>query len=219
MKHVGILRVAISTWLAVVSPGTLAQTTVVTYVLDDVWLLPDISHPSAPAQQMTGSFDWTYEAGDFENGSGQFLDLHFPWYNPSMDDLNINIDLTSIEFSLVGNFHDLGLDVTLFLIDPLSPAQASAIDTAISVFEIQNGISYQGHAVSGSVVPISGGCTVDLTGDGQSDLADFSYFAGCMSGPAQPVDAACQAADIDGDGDADMADFTAFQLAFGCPQP
>ena len=59
-------------------------------------------------------------------------------------------------------------------------------------------------------------CAGDLDVDGQSDLADFAFFAGCMSGPGQPVSPGCEPTDMDGDGDADMDDFRLFQVAFGC---
>ncbi|MFQ5490042.1 MAG: hypothetical protein ACE5GE_04905 [Phycisphaerae bacterium] len=217
MKHARILRVAISAWLAFLSPTALAQTVVVTYDLADVWLLPDISHPWESAQQMTGTFQWTYQEGDFGNGSGQFVDLFIPWYGTDHQALNINIDVTSAEFTLPGNFHDRGLDLTLFFIQPLSPDQPSVIDTARSMFDIQQGISHKGHVISGSIVPNPVLCPADLDGDGQGDLADFSFFAGCMSGPGQPVAPGCESADMDGDGDADRVDFAAFQAAYGCP--
>ncbi len=130
------------------------------FELQDVWLLPDISHPRDSAQPMSGSFDWTYQIGDFENGSAQFTDLTIPWYNPGINELNINVELKSIEFTLPGNFHDRGIDITLFLQDPLSPGQASPIDLVRSKFEIQLGVSYQGHVISGAIAPVS---DLDLT--------------------------------------------------------
>ena len=131
-----------------------AQQQTVTYNLENVMLLPDISDPGAPAQLMTGSFDWTYQLGDFENGTGQFTEMNMPWYGNDYNSLIINIDLTSIEFTLPGNFHDRGVDVTLFLLDPLSPNQPATIDTVNSIFEIQQGPTYQGHVISGAVVPV-----------------------------------------------------------------
>jgi len=56
-----------------------ARAATVTCTLEDVWLLPDITHPWDPARPMTGTFEWTYVPGDFENGSGQFTDLYIPW--------------------------------------------------------------------------------------------------------------------------------------------
>jgi hypothetical protein len=164
-----ILGIALFASLAGMSPAAPAQTATVTYVLDDVWLLPDISHPWEPSRQMTGTFEWTYDIGDFENGSGQFTDLYIPWYGTNIAELKITVELNSIEFSLLGNYHDRGLDMTLFFLTPLSLGNPSVIDTARSIFDIQQGVSYKGHVVSGSVVPdlplslsIGGTCPHDV---------------------------------------------------------
>jgi hypothetical protein len=216
MKHTRILQVAIFAWLACVSPAALAQVTTVSFDLNDVWLLPDISHPSAPAQQMTGSFDWTYELGDFEGGSGQFTDLSTPWYDPGIEELNITIELTSIEFSLRGSYHDLGLDLTLFLLEPLSPDQPAAIDTGRSMFEIQRGIIYRGHVVSGSVVPISDPCPGDLDGDADVDLSDLAQM---LANYGLTGGAMYEQGDLDGDGDVDLGDLAELLAHYGqdCP--
>jgi hypothetical protein len=62
-------------------------------------------------------------------------------------------------------------------------------------------------------------CSADLNGDGQTDLGDFAFFFGCVTGPGQPVAPGCEPADMDGDGDVDMDDFGLFQIVFGggCP--
>ena len=59
-------------------------------------------------------------------------------------------------------------------------------------------------------------CLGDLNGDGQSDLVDFSFLAGCISAPGQPLALGCEAADTDRDGDVDLADFAGLQATFGC---
>lgn len=194
------------------------QTRVVTYVLEDVWLLPDITHPFSPPAQMTGMFEWTFEQGDFENGIGRFLEIVIPWYGSDLNSLVINVDIPSVEMSLVGNFHDLGVDITLFYLGSLSPDQPVTIDTTRSLFEVQRGISIRGHMISGSVVPLIGVCAVDVNGDGRTDAGDADALISCLSGPDQPVSSACQSADLDGDGDADMADYSTLQAAFNCPQ-
>ena len=57
------------------------------------------------------------------------------------------------------------------------------------------------------------------TAIGLSDFADFAFFAGCMSGPGQPVAPGCDPADMNRDGHVDTFDFGLFQDAFavGCP--
>ncbi len=137
------------------APAALAQVRTVAFELQDVWLLPDISHPGRPAVQMTGSFEWRYEVGDFENGTGQFTEAYIPWDQPRLDELAITVEVSSIEFSLNGNWHDRGVDLTLFLLKPLSLKRPSGIDTVTSLFEIQHGITYEGHVISGQIVPIS----------------------------------------------------------------
>jgi hypothetical protein len=164
------LRVAAAlALLAGASTAATANAATATYTLENVWLLPDITHPWEPARQMTGTFEWTYAPGDFENGSGQFTDLYIPWTASPWQDLNITIDLTSLEFVLPGNWHDRGLDLTLFLLEPLSLDQAARIDTVRSLFEIQEGIIYRGHAISGAVAPppglsfsVGGTCPFDV---------------------------------------------------------
>ncbi|GAH10619.1 unnamed protein product, partial [marine sediment metagenome] len=151
-----------------------AQADIVTFDLDNVWLLPDITRPWEPAQQMTGAFQWIYEEGDFENGSGQFIQLTTPWYNPGIENLNITVEPTSVEFSLMGNYHDLGLDLTMFLLDPFSSDQPAAIDLVRSQFEIQRGPIWQGHFVSGSIVPRGiSNPSCDFSGDGNCDIDDI----------------------------------------------
>lgn len=148
-----LLAVASLAALTAVGSAAHAQTATVTYSLEDLWLLPDTSHPGQSAQQMTGTFEWNYMIGDFENGSGQFLTMDMPWWGTDVGSLDVNIETGSIEFTLPGNWHDLGVDVTLHFLTPLVPAQAVSIDTVRSKFEIQRGISHQGHVISGSAVP------------------------------------------------------------------
>ncbi len=199
--------------LAMIPTGAVhAQMTVATYILEDVWLVPDVTHPFYDARQMTGTFEWTYVEGDFENGTGVFTDVYIPWYWGDLASLNITIDSTSLEFTFNGNWHGHGLDVTLFLIDPLSPDQPSAIDLVRSKFQVEIGIIYQGHMVSGSIVPITSICQVDLNNDGFVDVLDFFTFVSLFA-TSDP------AADLSGDGFVDVLDFFTFVTLFaaGCP--
>jgi hypothetical protein len=83
-----------------------------------------------------------------------------------MNKMIITIGMGSIEFSLNGNYHGLGLEVSLHLLEDLAPNQDIAIDLARSKFQVENGISYKGHIASGSCAPdpqlalsVSGPCT------------------------------------------------------------
>ena len=66
-----IVRVALFSWLAAIMSVGSAQAAIVSYTLDEVFL--------ADGTQMTGAFDWDYEIGDFEGGSGVFTALEIPW--------------------------------------------------------------------------------------------------------------------------------------------
>lgn len=195
-----------------VSSLAYAQTSVVSYSLDNVWLLPDISHPSQAAQRMTGIFEWTYEDGDFENGSGEFVEVYIPWYWSNLSELNITVEATSIEFSFNGNLHDRGLDITLFLLDPLSATQPAMIDTLRSQFQVEVGIAHEGHVISGAIIPDTGLCQPDLNNDGQLNFFDVSEFLSAFS-------ASDPSADFTGDGEFNFFDVSAFLVAFaaGCP--
>ncbi len=138
------------------APAVAIQTVSVTYTLEDVWLDPDVSQPFLPPEQMTGTFVWTYVPGDFENGTATWLAIDIPWAHPAMNELVLTVDLDQIETTLVGNYQNYAADVQLRLATPLDPGHASPIDLANSSFTIENGPSYQGHVISGSVVPDTG---------------------------------------------------------------
>ena len=55
------------------------------------------------------------------------------------------------------------------------------------------------------------------TGDADVDLADFSFFQVCFSGPNRPASFGCAKADFDSDADVDLADFAVFQACFNGP--
>ena len=86
---------------------------------------------------MHGTFTWTFNSGDFENGVGQFIFLDIPHTSHDHTDLNATIDVSqSIEITLAGSTHDDGVDITLFLSQPLTPTTSSFIDLIRSKFEI-----------------------------------------------------------------------------------
>ena len=59
----------------------------------------------------------------------------------------------------------------------------------------------------------------DLDEDGDVDLADFSEFQRCFTGPgASTLPDDCEPADLDNDGDVDVPDFHIFALNFTGPQ-
>jgi hypothetical protein len=174
-----------------------AQTVTVQYNLDNVWMIADVSHPySSTTYPMTGSFEWTYTVGDFENGTGTWLTMDIPWYGTDVNSLNINIDMSSIEFVLPGNWQNLGLDITLHLLEDLSPTHPSNLDLVRSAFDIENGSIHKGHFVSGQIIPepqltlaIVGTCpsiSLDISGvvpNGQVAIL-YSFGTGAFTIPA-----------------------------------
>ena len=141
----GILLTLLGSFSATAS----AQTRVATFTLDNVWLNPDISHGGPPAP-MSGTFEWTYTVGDFDNGSGEFLDIYVPWFGSDMSNLVFTIDLNSIEITMNGSYHGLGVDVNLKLTSDLSLDTPALTDTVNSSFHIEAG-NYRGHMTAGSV--------------------------------------------------------------------
>lgn len=115
------------------------------------------------SEVMTGSFDWQYTEGDFENGSGLFTELYIPRYGTDISALDITVDLSSIEFTLAGNFHSQEVDINLRLLTPLSTTQPSNIDISFdgtnyaskfSVFGFGT-LPYQGGFLSGTIAAAS----------------------------------------------------------------
>lgn len=148
--------------LAALTPGVDAQTQTVTYELQDVWLTPSWGSP----RQLTGSFEWTYTLGDFENGSGEMLAVGMPWFGLGPEWVAGNFDVGTLEYTMIGNWHDYGVDVSLKLAQDLSPDNPSAIDLVNSKFDIENlGVGHSGVITSGSVVPlIENDAWVDIGG-------------------------------------------------------
>ena len=154
MKYVPAIASLLLFSLLIFSPGVQAQTATVTYDLKDVWLIPDISHPRANARPMTGTFVWTYTPGQFENGTGKFVNLAIPWWGTrTTPALKITFETKAIEFTMIGNYHGLGLDISMRLVPPLSPVTISPIDKINIKFQVEVGVSNEGHFSSGRVVP------------------------------------------------------------------
>lgn len=119
----------------------------VTYTLENVIL-------DEGAEQMFGTFTFTYTPGDFENGTGDFtfLDIPFTWHDHT--DLNATFDIgSSIEIVLDGSVHDDGVDITLFLLEPLTPTAGTAIDLVRSRYEIGGNGFHDGFFLSGEIRP------------------------------------------------------------------
>lgn len=133
-----------------------AQTETIVYNLEDVWF--------SGGQEMTGTFEWTYQVGDFENGVGTFTSIYIPWYGTYLGDLAWTIEIDQIEVTMAQSWHGLGVDVMLRLSNDLSLTQPAMVNTATSSYHIESG-SHTGTMLSGAVVPepglsmsVSGSC-------------------------------------------------------------
>lgn len=104
------------------------------------------------ASQLLGEFSWTYDEGDFENGVGQFSLLVVPFTDHDHTDLTTEIDVgNSVEITLEGNFHDDGVDITLALLQPLTPDSGAILDLENCRFEIGGNGFHTGVFLSGSI--------------------------------------------------------------------
>ena len=70
-----------------------------------------------------------------------------------LDDNNAPMYGTFTWTYLAGSVHDDGVDITLFLVEPLTPTTASAIDLAQSAYDIGGNGFHTGLFLSGSVGP------------------------------------------------------------------
>ena len=93
----------------------------VNYTLDNIFLDAD--------NQMTGTFEWTYNEGDFENGTGVFSELFIPFTTRTLDELNITFDIKkSIEITLIANLDSDGVDISLVFDNALTPTQSTLLN-------------------------------------------------------------------------------------------
>lgn len=145
---IGLLAMAASPLQAAVARYTLENV-----VLDD------------QSAGMTGTFAWTYDVGDFQNGVGQFTVLEVPFTLHDETDLDAVFDVgNSIEITLPGSVHDDGVDITLFLAEPLTPTSGAAIDLDRSAYEIGGNGFHTGAFVSGSIVPTTSAPAIPVPG-------------------------------------------------------
>ena len=166
----------VSSFLLLTAFSVRAET--IKYTLDNLFL--------NDGEQITGTFDWVFNADDFQGGSGVFTALEIPYtiYSFAEGSLDYVIETKSIEISGNLNYHDAGLDITLVFpqSQPLSPTQSVPIDLSLSRFECcGNGFkdqSFRSGSVSPSATPPNGVCgashgatltaapTTDLCGNG-----------------------------------------------------
>jgi hypothetical protein len=115
--------------------------------------------------RIDGFITWTYTAGDFANGTSQFVYLDIPNSVHNQDDLITVVEPSQIEITFDGNAHDDGVDIKMVLLQPLTAFTSSVINTnhAESKYSIGGNSSYDGYFLGGSVVPTN--LTLSITED------------------------------------------------------
>jgi hypothetical protein len=160
-----IVRVALFSWLALIMSAGSAQAATVSYILDNVWL--DITDPDyyyKPNEQLIASFDWTYNEGNFAQGSGVFTELSIPWFGHDENQyVDIAFDGNALVFSWAPNdWHDIGLDIEMkfnsaFYNNEGNPNfgtfNVETSDALKGGFTIEDPIAYNGDIISGSITP------------------------------------------------------------------
>jgi hypothetical protein len=143
------------------SQAARAQTLTAIYGLSGVIFTADSVNGNPPlfltTNVMSGTFVWNYTAGDFQNGSGRFIDLVIPWTWHSFTSMTLTIDSSSLTGTLPGNFHCDGVDFGITLSPGLSsPTQGTSIATSSSTFDIWDSLcnEYVGHVTAGNVLPL-----------------------------------------------------------------
>lgn len=132
-----------------VAGSAAAQTSTATFSFND--LKVDFLPIGGNLALMTGTFEWAYTPGDFENGTGTFTSLHIPGHGNDINQLTVTIEPSQIEFSLSANLHDHGVDVSVKLLQPFSLGQSAMVNTAQSSYQYEQGTVTNGVFVSGSV--------------------------------------------------------------------
>ena len=197
----------ISRWtavIAVVIAAFNAHADVVHYILDEVTL--------TDGQQIAGTFDWTFTVDDFEGGNGVFTALDIPYTIYSFADgtLNMDIQSNSIEISGNGNYHDVGLDITLVLSPPLSSDQPAPLDLGLSFFECcGNGFKDQFFS-GGSVLPI-----IPPVGDANRDAVVNILDLSALSGNWQATAAGWTVGDFNDDNIVNILDLASLSGNWG----
>ena len=178
----------------------------VNYTLDNVIM-------DSGGRQLIGTFSWTYDdPEEFENGVGEFSFLDVPFTAHDHTDLEIEVDVGgSVEITFPGNFHDDGVDITLFLDGALTPTSGAPMDLDRSKYEIGGNGFHDGAFISGSISLVVEEPTPGDT-DGDHDVDDTDYANLAAQFGAVP---AADSADFNNDGIVDLADFSIQRANFG----
>ncbi len=156
-----------------------------------------------PTDQMTGILIWTYNSGDFANGSGTFAELKIPWTyygigpatissNSYGQYLSLAIDQTSLNGTLAGpSVHSQGIDFQVNLSPVLSnPDQGTTVSSSANSFDIwgSNGYEYTGSQITGSIVPYQPALSIEQLGTNAVIRWPTNYAEGFMLQTATSLD-------------------------------
>ncbi len=148
-----------------------AQALMQTYMLDNVYL--------NDTKQMTGTFVWNYDVGDFEDGFATYSEFNIPTYSfATYGPYTITYDIKkSIEFSLVDNLDGTDFNISLVFENPLTPTSSALLDTVNSKWTIRPTIG-TGLIKSGSIMPVTSAVPIPpavwLFGSGLLGLSSFA---------------------------------------------
>ena len=159
--------------------------------------------------RLTGEFSWTF-GEEFEDGEGVFSSLSVPFTSHDLNDLEITIDIGgSIEITFPGNFHDDGVDVTLFFRHPLTAITTTSVDLGRSKYDIGGNGFHSGGFLNG-LISQTDHTPGDTNGDHAVDPLDMVNLLAQFGGrPWQ------ENGDLNGDSWVDLEDFVIMRAGFG----
>ncbi|CAN5818548.1 hypothetical protein BH11PSE8_BH11PSE8_40020 [soil metagenome] len=145
-----------------------AQAIAMTYELRDLHFVGPSGQNGLPLAVdilepgVVGHFVWSYQPGDFSNGTGKLLDITLPIASLPPSAWTSNVDATGLTGTYAGNAQNTTFDFTIRFSPALSAAGgASAIDPAASSFAFTGSyqgsspfVEWTGNIVGGSVSPI-----------------------------------------------------------------
>ncbi|MBT3202352.1 MAG: PEP-CTERM sorting domain-containing protein [Phycisphaerales bacterium] len=188
--------------VVVVVGGSGVRATTVDYRLDNVIM-------DSGGARLTGEFSWTF-GEEFEDGEGIFTSLSVPFTAHGLTDLETTIDIGgSIEITFPGNFHDDGVDVTLFFIHPLTAITTASVDLGRSKYDIGGNGFHAGGFLNG-LISQTDHTPGDTNGDHSVDSQDLANLLGQF---AQRPGA--ENGDLNGDSWVDLEDFAIMRANFG----
>jgi hypothetical protein len=162
-----------------------------------------------PEPGVDGQFTWTYNSGDFANGTGKLIDLDLPITSFPLSEALLTVDLTGITGTNPGNFHNLTYDFALNFSPALSGPTSTANVTGNVDFTgtyLYFGGEWVGTVTSGTVHPVPTG---DYNHNAVVDAADYTVWRESLGSTTN------LAADGNGNGTIDSGDYDMWKANYG----